>query len=90
VRLLGAVEDEMLTQLMATCDVFCLPSRERTEAFGIVLLEAMRYGKPLLVSDLPDSGVNWVARNGQNAMVVPAGDVAAWAAALNIAGRLSR
>jgi glycosyltransferase involved in cell wall biosynthesis len=33
--------------------VFCLPSRERTEAFGIVLMEAMRYGKPLVVSELP-------------------------------------
>jgi glycosyltransferase involved in cell wall biosynthesis len=82
VRLLGAVDDETLCSLMASCDVFCLPSRERTEAFGIVLMEAMRYGKPLLVSELAGSGVNWVARNGQNAMVVPAGDVDAWRAGL--------
>lgn len=82
VRLLGAVDDRTLCGLMASCDVFCLPSRERTEAFGIVLMEAMRYGKPLVVSELAGSGVNWVARNGQNAMIVPAGDVNAWRAAL--------
>lgn len=84
VRLLGEVDDETLARLMASCDVFCLPSRERTEAFGIVLMEAMRYGKPLVVSELAGSGVNWVARNGQNAMVVPPEDPAAWRAALTV------
>lgn len=84
VRLLGEADDETLVRLMASCDVFCLPSRERTEAFGIVLMEAMRYGKPLVVSELPGSGVNWVARNGQNAIVVPARDPAAWRAALTM------
>ncbi len=84
VRLVGEVDDETLSRFMASCDVFCLPSRERTEAFGIVLMEAMRYGKPLVVSDLPGSGITWVARNGQNAMVVPPQDAAAWRAALNV------
>jgi glycosyltransferase involved in cell wall biosynthesis len=57
VRLRGEVDDAALHALMASCDVVCLPSRERTEAFGIVLMEAMRYARPLLVSDLPGSGV---------------------------------
>lgn len=82
VRLLGAVDDATLTRFMASCDVFCLPSIERTESFGIVLLEAMRYAKPLLVSDLKGSGVTWVARNEQNAMVVPMRDPAAWGTAI--------
>jgi hypothetical protein len=69
-------------RLMASCDVFCLPSRERTEAFGLVLLEAMRYAKPLLVSDLPGSGMSFVARTGQNAMLAPPEDVQAWRDAL--------
>ena len=47
VRLAGEVDDATLCELLASCDVFCLPSRERTEAFGVVLLEAMRYGKAL-------------------------------------------
>ncbi|MGZ5067395.1 MAG: glycosyltransferase [Usitatibacter sp.] len=87
VRLLGAVDDATCCRLLASCDVFCLPSRERTEAFGLVLLEAMRYAKPLLVSDLKGSGVNWVARQGQNAMLVPAEDVPAWSAALDSLAR---
>jgi glycosyltransferase involved in cell wall biosynthesis len=82
VRLVGEVDDATLCRLLASCDVLCLPSRERTEAFGIVLMEAMRYARPLLVSELPGSGVNWVARKGQNALLVPAGDVNAWRAAL--------
>lgn len=84
VRLLGELDDGTLAALMASCDVFCLPSRERTESFGIVLMEAMRYGKPLLVSEVRGSGVNWVARNGQNAMVVPPGDPSSWRAALTV------
>ncbi|HZZ95329.1 MAG TPA: glycosyltransferase [Usitatibacter sp.] len=90
VRLLGEVGDEMLTQLMATCEVFCLPSRERTEAFGLVLLEAMRYGKPLVVSALPGSGMTWVARDGQNALHVPPDDPAAWRVALELLERSPR
>jgi glycosyltransferase involved in cell wall biosynthesis len=83
VRLLGHADDELLHRLMASCDVYCLPSRERTEAFGIVLMEAMRYGKPLLVSDLKGSGVTWVARDGENAVIVPPEDVEAWRLALD-------
>jgi glycosyltransferase involved in cell wall biosynthesis len=82
IRLLGRADDATLNRLMASCDVYCLPSRERTEAFGIVLMEAMRYAKPLLVSDLKGSGVTWVARDGENAVIVPPEDVAAWRDAL--------
>jgi glycosyltransferase involved in cell wall biosynthesis len=82
VRLLGEVDDATVCRLMASCDVFCLPSIERTEAFGLVLLEAMRYAKPLVVSNLPGSGMGWVARDGSNAMLVPPLDPPAWRAAL--------
>lgn len=83
VRLAGEVDDPTLHEYMASCDVFCLPSRERTESFGIVLMEAMRYAKPLVVSRLEGSGVSWVARDGQNALLVPPQDVPAWQAALD-------
>lgn len=82
IRLLGEVDDHTLCDLMSSCDVLCLPSLERTEAFGIVLLEAMRYGKPLVASNLAGSGVTYVARNGQNAVLVTPEDVGAWRAAL--------
>jgi glycosyltransferase involved in cell wall biosynthesis len=81
--LAGEVDDPTLCRLMASCDVVCLPSRERTEAFGLVLVEAMRYGKPLVVSELAGSGVAYVAREGQNAVTVPVDDVRAWRSALD-------
>ena len=90
IHLAGEVDDEALHRYMASCDVFCLPSRERTEAFGIVLMEAMRYGKPIVASDIPGSGVTWVARHNQNAVLVPIGDVAAWREALAALARSPR
>lgn len=60
VYLLGAVSEAHKHALLASCDVFCLASRERTEAFGVVLLEAMAHGKPCMVADLPGSGMPWV------------------------------
>ena len=49
-RLLGLRSDDEVAALLAACDVLCLPSLERTEAFGLVLLEAMRFAKPVVVS----------------------------------------
>jgi glycosyltransferase involved in cell wall biosynthesis len=82
IRLAGQLDDEALCRLMASCDVLCLPSRERTESFGIVLLEAMRYGKALLVSDLAGSGFTWVARRGLNAEHAATEDTRDWTWAL--------
>jgi glycosyltransferase involved in cell wall biosynthesis len=82
VRLAGGLGDAALRGFLASCDVMALPSIERTESFGIALLEAMRYGKPLMVSDLPGSGITYVGRAGQNAVHVAPNDVPAWRAAL--------
>lgn len=57
---LGNVSDAHKHVLLSSCDVLCLPSMERTEAFGMVLLEAMQCGKPCVVSALPGSGMPWV------------------------------
>jgi glycogen(starch) synthase len=46
VRFAGAVSEGELYQLYCECDVFCLPSRY--ESFGLVLLEAMMFGKPVV------------------------------------------
>ena len=80
IRLLGYCSDAELTALFATCDCFCLPSLERTEAFGVVLLEAMRYSKPIIASTIPGSGVTWVIQNA--GLFVPPQDSLALAGAL--------
>lgn len=77
-RLLGAVDDAQKHALLAQCDLFCLASRERTEAFGIVLLEAMQHARPCLVTDLPGSGMPWVVSQARCGLHVPFEDIDAW------------
>ena len=44
VKFWGSVEDDLLWRIYQTCDLFCLASTDRTEAFGVVLLEAAHFG----------------------------------------------
>lgn len=83
VTLAGFLPDMDLWALMATADLFCLPSLEKTEAFGVVLLEARRYGVPVVASDIPESGVGWVVRTASCGALVPPGDTAALARILS-------
>ena len=82
VHLPGFQPESDLNALLASCDVLCLPSLERTEAFGLVLLEAMRFGKPVVIGDIPGSGAGWVVRQAGHGLLTPPGDVAALAVAL--------
>ncbi len=79
---LDAAGQALLESAYASADVFCLPSTERAESFGIVLLEAMRAGLPIVASDIPGSGVGFVVCDGETGMLVPPNDAAALAAAL--------
>ena len=83
IRLLGPVSDDEKDALLATCDLFCLASRERTEAFGVVLLEAMRFGKACLVSDLAGSGMPWVVEMSGAGRACVTEDVNAWKAGID-------
>jgi rhamnosyl/mannosyltransferase len=82
VGLPGFQPEADLNALLASCDVVCLPSLERTEAFGLVLLEAMRFAKPVVVSDIPGSGAGWVVDAAGHGLKVAVGHGKALAAAL--------
>lgn len=70
VQFLGRISTEELGDYYSACDVFCLPSIERSEAFGVVQLEAMSLGKPVVSTAIPGSGVSWVNKDGISGRVV--------------------
>lgn len=82
VRMTGQAEQPLLDQAYAQAEIFCLPSLDRAEAFGMVLLEAMRAGLPCVASAIAGSGVTEVVVHERTGLLVAPGDAAALAAAL--------
>lgn len=71
VKLLGFIEDADLESYYAACDIFCLSSVSKTEAFGIVQIEAMSCGKPVVATTIEGSGTHWVNAHGESGLNVP-------------------
>jgi glycosyltransferase involved in cell wall biosynthesis len=69
----GFVRDDELPEYYAACDFFVLPSIDASEGFGIVLLEAMASGKPVIGSRV--GGMVDVIRAGENGLFVSPNDV---------------
>lgn len=74
VELLGRIPETELPAYYGACDVFCLSSIQKTEAFGIVQIEAMSCGKPVIATNIPESGVSWVNAHGVSGLNVAPGD----------------
>ncbi len=81
VHFCGEVAQAELHALYAACSVFVLPSVEPSEAFGMVQLEAMSAGRPVISTQLR-SGVPFVNQHEQSGIVVPPRDAPALAGAL--------
>ena len=79
----GKLTDDELAAQFHACDCLCLPSIERTEAFGMVLLEAMSQGKAAIVSRVAGSGMTWVVEEDVTGVHVPAESARELALALN-------
>jgi glycosyltransferase involved in cell wall biosynthesis len=84
VYLLGNVSDGLLNALFRSADIFCLPSINRSEAFGVVLLEAMSYSLPIVSTNIEGSGVAWVNHDGFTGFNVPVNESNKIASACNL------
>ena len=71
VTLIGHLEEERLEALLSSAHCLVLPSIERTEAFGVVLLEAMRAGKPSIIFNIKGSGTGWVVKDRITGFNIP-------------------
>jgi glycosyltransferase involved in cell wall biosynthesis len=69
----GEVRDEDLPALYRAADIFVLPASERSEAFGLVQVEAMASGKPVVSTEL-GTGTSFVNLHNETGLIVPARD----------------
>lgn len=82
VKLLGKVPQEDLASYYGACELFCMSSVMKTEAFGIVQIEAMSAGRPVIATKIPESGVSWVNEDGVSGINVEPCDSKAIAEAI--------
>ncbi|MGZ9156282.1 MAG: glycosyltransferase [Candidatus Binatia bacterium] len=81
VKFVGFIPDSLLVAYYEACDIFCMPSVERSEQFGLVQLEAMYCAKPVVATRL-GTGVEYVTLDGETGLLVPPKDPHALANAL--------
>jgi len=79
----GRIPDKDIGNYFDACDGFCLPSIEKTEAFGMVQLEAMCFSKPVISTDINGSGVSWVNQDGRTGIIVKPKDTQAMRNGIN-------
>lgn len=73
----GRIDDREVGAYYKIADIFVLPSISRNEAFGLVQCEAMYFGKPIISTDIPGSGVSFVNKNNETGFIVPIKDAKA-------------
>ncbi len=81
VFLAGPVPDADLVNYYHACDLFVLPSSQRSEALGLSQIEAMACGKPVVCTEL-GTGTSYVNLHGETGLVVPPMDPGALADAI--------
>lgn len=83
IQFLGRIEDDELAAYYHAADIFCMPSVEPSEAFGLVQIEAMACKKPIICCEL-NNGVTYVNQHNHTGLVVPPRDPESLANAINM------
>jgi glycosyltransferase involved in cell wall biosynthesis len=83
VLLAGRMGSEDLNALFRSAALYVMSSVKRSEAFGIVTLEAMGHSLPVVATQIEGSGVAWVAGDGETGPIVPPRDPDALARAID-------
>lgn len=83
VYMLGELDADEVHDHFAACDLFCISSTQRAEAYGVAMVEAMSMGKPVVATEIPGSGVPWVNVDGVTGANVPTREPARLASQLN-------
>ena len=83
VILAGRLSDDQINSLLYKSSIYCMSSINKAEAFGVVMLEALSCGVPIVATDISGSGVPWVNKHGLSGLIVPAEDPKAMAQACN-------
>lgn len=78
---LGRVSEDELVGAYHAATSLWFPSNVRSEGFGLVQVEAMASGCPVINAKIPCSGVPWVSRHEQEGLTVPINDSVAFAEA---------
>jgi rhamnosyl/mannosyltransferase len=80
---LGAMPYQKVVPYYLAAEAFWFPSNARSEAFGLVQVEAMASGCPVINTSIPHSGVAWVSPHEVSGLTVPVDDPDALAGAAN-------
>lgn len=82
VEIIPELDRESLNSLFKMCDLFVLPSIRKSETFGIVQIEAMACGKPVICTEI-GTGTTFINQDGVTGLVVPPEDSQALSTAIN-------
>lgn len=82
ITLLGEINNARRIEHYNTNSIFVLPSINRSEAFGVVQIEAMSCKMPVVSTNIKGSGVPWVNKDGESGVIVPLCDAKAIAEAV--------
>jgi len=83
VHFIGAISDLDKAALLELCTAFVFPSHLRSEAYGLSLVEAAMFGKPMISCEI-GTGTSFVNEDGETGIVVPPEDAAALAGAMKL------